>query len=118
MAARASASRDQAAGWHGRPSPWPANRHGSTLVGRNVRVRGRRTSLRLEETVWDAMAEICWREQVSLDQLCDWVDRRRMESSLASGLRIFVLGYFRAAATEHGHAAAGHGVLHPRGPEG
>ncbi len=34
----------------------------SELVMRNVNVRGRRTSIRLEPQIWDTLAEICRRE--------------------------------------------------------
>ena len=37
------------------------DRH-SALVMRNVRVRGRRTSIRLEPQIWDTLAEMCRRE--------------------------------------------------------
>ncbi|HSR71382.1 MAG TPA: ribbon-helix-helix domain-containing protein, partial [Kiloniellales bacterium] len=42
----------------------PAPRRGtpSSLVNRNVFVGKRRTSLRLEPAMWDALAEICRRE--------------------------------------------------------
>ena len=33
------------------------------------------------------------------------------ERGRTSAVRVFVLGYYRAAATEHGHGLAGHGGL-------
>jgi predicted DNA-binding ribbon-helix-helix protein len=83
----------------------------STLVNRNVTIGGRRTSLRLEQAMWDAVAEICRREELSVGQLCQRVDERRRESTLTAALRVYVLSYFKAAATEQGHAAAGHGTF-------
>ncbi|MBI1777271.1 MAG: ribbon-helix-helix domain-containing protein [Proteobacteria bacterium] len=65
---------------------------------RNVWVTGRRTSVSLETAVWDALVEICEREGHGMDALCSMVDQRRQRASLASSLRIFVLGYFRAIA--------------------
>ncbi|SDF90920.1 Predicted DNA-binding protein, contains Ribbon-helix-helix (RHH) domain [Limimonas halophila] len=82
----------------------------STLKSRNVLLDGRRTSLRLERAVWDALDEICQREGMNLNQVCTHVERQRAERSLAAGIRVFVLHYFREAATEAGHAAAGHGA--------
>jgi len=85
----------------------------STLVSRNVSVNARRTSLRLEPPMWDALEEIARREKMTIHQLCTQVDARRHESSLTAAIRVFTLSYFRAAATEDGHGRAGHGNLAP-----
>ena len=84
---------------------------GSTLVFRNVTLGVKRTSLRLEQTIWDALAEICRREDLTLSELCERVNERRRESTLTAALRVYVLCYFKVAATEEGHASAGHGTL-------
>ncbi len=83
----------------------------STLVNRNVRIAGRRTSLRLEPTLWDALDEICQREDQTRHQLCTTINRRRRASTLTAAVRVYVIGYYRAAANEDGHADAGHGAL-------
>ena len=87
----------------------------STLVTRNILVGGRRTSIRLEPALWDALEEISRREGLSLHEICDRIDRRRRESSLTAAIRVFILSYYRAAATEAGHADAGHGSLDAAG---
>lgn len=79
------------------------------LVPRNVTVAGRRTSVRLEPDMWDALGEIARREDVSVHDICTIVAQRRTRSSLTAALRVFALGYFRAAATEKGHLHVGHG---------
>ncbi len=84
----------------------------STLINRNVTVGGRRTSLRLEPAMWDALEEICRREEMSQHQLCAKIDERRRASSLTAAIRVFIVNYFRAAATEEGHANMGHGRLY------
>ena len=84
----------------------------STLVNRNVTIGRRRTSLRLEPAMWDALEEICRREEMSQHELCAVVDERRRASSLAAAIRVFIVNYFRAAATEEGHASIGHGALY------
>jgi predicted DNA-binding ribbon-helix-helix protein len=83
----------------------------STLVSRNVVVGAKRTSLRLEPAMWKSLEEIARREAVSLHRLCTEIDARRRESSLTAAIRVFILSYFRAAATEQGHRTAGHGVV-------
>ncbi|MGE0154448.1 MAG: ribbon-helix-helix domain-containing protein [Reyranellaceae bacterium] len=86
------------------------------LVPRNVTVGGRRTSVRLEPETWNALHEIARREGVSVHDVCTIVAQRRTRSSLTAALRVFVLGYFRAAATESGHLDVGHGVRLPPEP--
>ena len=87
----------------------------STLVNRNVRIGQRRTSLRLEPALWGALDEICQREDMTRHQLCTRIDERRRASTLAAAIRVYIIGYYRAAATEDGHADAGHSaMLRPR----
>jgi predicted DNA-binding ribbon-helix-helix protein len=84
-------------------------RSASTLVNRNVTVAGRRTSMRLEPAMWDALQQICRREDKSLNELVTDIDRQRIESSLTAAIRVYLLRYFCAAATDEGHRLAGHG---------
>ena len=84
----------------------------STLVNRNVTIGGRRTSLRLEPALWDALEEICRREDLTRDELCVMIDKFRRASSLTAAVRVFIVNYNRAAATEDGHASMGHGTLY------
>lgn len=79
------------------------------LSNRNVTVNGRRTSMRLEQEMWEALREICRREDMTVHELCSLIDDRRGLSSLTAATRVFILMYFRAAATDEGHATAGHG---------
>ena len=83
----------------------------SRLLSRNVTVDGRRTSLRLENDVWDALEEICEREDMSVHEVCTLIDRRRKGSSRTAAVRAFILRYFREAASDVGHSHAGHGKL-------
>ncbi|TCS63510.1 ribbon-helix-helix domain-containing protein [Varunaivibrio sulfuroxidans] len=86
----------------------------SMLQNRNVTIDGRRTSLRLEEDVWDAFEEICDRENLSVHELCTLIDHNRYNSSRTAAVRAFILSYFRNAATDSGHLEAGHGGLSER----
>ena len=79
------------------------------LQNRNVRLRGLRTSLRLEPAMWDALEEICRREQKTISSICAFIEGQRGSSSRTAAVRVFILRYFRDAATESGHLAAGHG---------
>ncbi len=87
------------------------SRSASTLINRNVTVAGRRTSMRLEPAMWEALQHLCSREGKSLKELVTEIDRQRSESSLTAAIRVFLLRYFCAAATDEGHRLAGHGDL-------
>jgi predicted DNA-binding ribbon-helix-helix protein len=76
---------------------------------RNIKLAGRRTSLRLEPEFWDALDEIVVREGSSLSTLCERIKGRRGAANLTAAVRLFVLRYYRAATTEPGHRSAGHG---------
>jgi predicted DNA-binding ribbon-helix-helix protein len=83
----------------------------SRLVNRNV-VAGRgRTSMRLEPELWEALSEICGREGQDMSSLVRKVEQNGHSGGRTSAVRVFVMSYFREAATEPGHAAAGHGTL-------
>jgi predicted DNA-binding ribbon-helix-helix protein len=79
----------------------------SALIMRNISVHGRRTSIRLEPEMWDGLAEICRREYCSTQDVCSYVADHK-HGSLASSLRVFILGYFHTSSTEIGHRNAGH----------
>lgn len=66
--------------------------------------------MRLEPAMWDALHEVARREGKTINEICTMVDARRRESSLTAALRVYIVAYFRAAATEHGHLRAGHGA--------
>jgi predicted DNA-binding ribbon-helix-helix protein len=96
------------------PSPGHADselsRSASTLINRNVTVAGRRTSMRLEPAMWDALQQLCRREGKAMNELVTEIDCQRSESSLTAAIRVYLLRYFCAAATDEGHRLAGHGT--------
>lgn len=60
--------------------------------------------------MWDALSEICGRESRSLHEICAQIDQERSQSGLTAGVRVYILNYFRSAATEEGHARVAHGL--------
>jgi len=78
---------------------------------KNVNVSGRRTSIRIEEELWSAAEELCMREEMTLHELCTLIDQHRGSSGLTAALRVFLIVYFRLAATEPGHLEVGHGTI-------
>jgi predicted DNA-binding ribbon-helix-helix protein len=85
----------------------------SRLVNRNVVAERGRTSMRLEPELWDALSEICDREVQDMSTLVRRVEAAGHAGGRTSAVRVFILNYFRNAATEVGHAAVSHGPLLP-----
>lgn len=84
----------------------------SSLVSRNVTIGSHRTSVRLEPDMWTALREICRREHVTIHDIATVVSvRKAQNTSLTAALRVFVMAYYRMAATEEGHNNAGHGLV-------
>jgi predicted DNA-binding ribbon-helix-helix protein len=82
----------------------------SSLISRNITVVGHRTSVRLEPEMWNAMKDISRRERCTIHELCSLIHARKSEiTSLTAAIRVFLMLYYRAAATEDGHVRAGHG---------
>ena len=83
----------------------------TTLVNRNIRIAGHRTSIRLEPAMWSALHEVCLREHASLHDIATRIAGTRSESTMTAAIRVYLLGYFQAAATDDGHRRAGHGAV-------
>ncbi|HEY0833679.1 MAG TPA: ribbon-helix-helix domain-containing protein [Azospirillum sp.] len=94
------------------------------MSGRTVTIAGRPTQVRLEPSYWEALDDICRREdlaidelftdlQLRLDQQTRRVTRPHSTVSIANAARVFIVGYYRQAATETGHNRAGHGKGDP-----
>jgi hypothetical protein len=65
--------------------------------------------MRLEPELWNALEEICHRERTTLAGL---LSRLAVPvGGRTSAVRVAILLYYRAAVTEAGHLAAGHGGL-------
>ena len=92
-----------------KPPAAPAPKRNS-LLSRNVTVSGHRTSMRLEPDMWRGLSEICRRERATLHEVCTAIALNKAPNvSLTAATRVFIMAYYRAAATEDGHARSGHG---------
>jgi predicted DNA-binding ribbon-helix-helix protein len=67
--------------------------------------------MRLEPELWDALMEICEREGQDMSTLVRRVEEGGHIGGRTSAVRVFILDYYRIAATEAGHASASHGPL-------
>ncbi|MGO1079314.1 ribbon-helix-helix domain-containing protein [Inquilinus sp. CA228] len=78
---------------------------------RNVTIAGRRTSIKMEETFWSGLDEICSREGFSLNELCSMIDAaRHRDANLTSAVRTFVLAYFQGLARNSSLSSLGGSV--------
>ena len=73
--------------------------------------------MRLEPELWDALREICQRERQDISRLVRQIEATGHSGGRTSAVRVFVLEYFRAAASEAGHEAVDHWQL-DRGRQG
>ncbi|MBP7252282.1 MAG: ribbon-helix-helix domain-containing protein [Alphaproteobacteria bacterium] len=69
---------------------------------RNIRLDGKRTSIRLETALWEALEDIGEREAKSIGELCAIIAERKTGTNLTASVRLFIIAYFRLAA--HGGA--------------
>jgi predicted DNA-binding ribbon-helix-helix protein len=82
----------------------------SSLVSRNITILGKRTSVRLEPEMWNAVKDIAKRERCTIHDVCSLISlRKRENTSLTAAIRVFIMLYYRASSTEEGHQRAGHG---------
>lgn len=66
------------------------------LVSKNIRIHGRRTSVRLEPGMWDALYEISTVEQCSVHEICSGVDSIKEDTtSFTAALRVFLMQYYK-----------------------
>ncbi len=72
----------------------------SGLVNHNIVIDGRRTSVRLEPQMWDALNEIVRREGRTVHDICTEVDTDRVQWTFSASLRVYILTYFRSAAKD------------------
>ena len=70
-----------------------------TLQSKNVCIHKRRTSVRLEPEMWNALNEIATLEGCSIHDLCGAVhDLKEPGASFTAALRVFMMEYYRSAA--------------------
>jgi predicted DNA-binding ribbon-helix-helix protein len=86
-------------------APAQARRY-STLLNRNVWVGRRRTSLRLEADMWQALEEVGGDSGLTIHELCTRIDDARRESSLTAAVRVFLLRYYKLARQQGGQLSA------------
>lgn len=91
------------------PTQDKTTRPPSTLQTKNIRINGRRTSVRLEPEMWKSLNHIADLEECNIHDIASEIARaKHPRTSMTAAIRVFVMSYYRAAATERGHQRAGH----------
>lgn len=67
------------------------------MFTRNVVIDGRRTTVRLEASIWSALDEICVNERMTRHDLCTRIERARGRANRAQAIRATVVSYYRTA---------------------
>ena len=64
----------------------------SSLISKNVTISGRRTSVRLEPELWNALINLSEEKGISLNQICTDVDDERGDvGGFTSALRVYIV---------------------------
>lgn len=73
---------------------------GTSLVSRNLVIRGRRTTVRLEDEMWASLKDIAESEERSVHELASRIYREKKSGQgFTSAIRVFLTLYYRNAAT-------------------
>ena len=67
----------------------------SVVIKRSVLIKGRKTSISLEDEFWDGLREIAGHDKRGLSKLVEQINQDRNNINLSSAIRVFVFRYFR-----------------------
>lgn len=67
-----------------------------SVVPRSIRVGPRRTSLRLEPIMWDALADIAKERRSTIDDVITEISRSYEETNLPAAVRVYIVKFYRA----------------------
>jgi predicted DNA-binding ribbon-helix-helix protein len=68
----------------------------SLVVKRSVVIAGHKTSVSLEDAFWKAVKEIAIAHGTTLSNVVSSIDAERKCGNLSSGIRLFVLDFYRS----------------------
>jgi predicted DNA-binding ribbon-helix-helix protein len=67
----------------------------SLVVKRSIVIAGHKTSVSLEDAFWNGLKEIAIARGASLSNVVSSIDAERQGDNLSSGIRLFVLDFYR-----------------------
>lgn len=80
------------------PRRAPRSEHAlSSLALHNIVVEGRRTSVRLEASMWEGLQDIARRRRMTLNDLVTEIERNRDTPGLTAAIRVYIVNYYRSA---------------------
>ena len=65
----------------------------TALVSRNIRLNGRRTSIKLEPAFWTALGRVAKAEGMTIHDICQSISERTDGYGLTGAVRVFLLCY-------------------------
>lgn len=65
------------------------------LAMRSVTINGRRTTMRLEPSMWNALRRIAEEHGITVNQLCSKIDDTRGEMSMTAAVRSYIVSYLQ-----------------------
>ena len=74
----------------------------SEFLRKNITIKGHRTSISLERSIWSGLEELCDRESINFNQLFTLIESLRNGASRTSAVRTFIVNYYRSIANISG----------------
>jgi predicted DNA-binding ribbon-helix-helix protein len=70
-------------------------REKSRVQKKSIVIYGHKTSISVEEAFWTALKAMAASQNVRISELVATIDRARKYNNLSSGIRLYVLDYYR-----------------------
>lgn len=83
----------------------------SPVVKRSIVIAGHKTSVSLEDDFWKGLKDIAHGRSMTLSELVATIDTGRRHGNLSSGIRLFVLDYYRSQSDDHRKEGNGRGEV-------
>lgn len=80
-----------------RQSAQSGERPFSSLSMHNIVVAGRRTSVRLEASMWDGLQDIARRRGMNVNHLVTEIEQNRSTPGLTAAIRVYIVDFYRRA---------------------
>lgn len=73
---------------------------------RSVTINGRRTTMRLEPSMWNALRRIAETHNLTVNQLCSKIDSSRGEMSMTAAVRSYIVSYLQQMPSQPAETGA------------
>jgi predicted DNA-binding ribbon-helix-helix protein len=73
----------------------------TTVFKRSVVVRGKKTSLSLEDVFWDMLKDIARRRGIGIGDIVEEINSDRKSGTLSSAIRVYVFKFCRDEMLRH-----------------